>query len=459
MKIRPLTLRRLLLLWATPPLCILWLISTAVDYNVALSTANDAYDQSLFNKLLALHKQVDVNRDRVEVRLPPEALAILKSSEQDHVYYQVREAKGTFVFGYADLPIAQKNSYAPIYYDATYRNQNVRVVSMLTLVGGHHVIVQVARTTTKRQESIAEMLLSMVIPQVLLVLIAMLSVWYAIGKGLKPLLAIRDEITHRSLSDLSPISPEKVPSEIQPLIQGFNELISRLANLLTVQQRFIADAAHQLRTPLAGLKAQTELALRLENHEEIQHSLQQIHRATKQANRLTQQLLSLARTEPEAQQQDFMSPLDIVLLVKKIVGDWIPNALDKNIDLGVECSVETCWLHGNAMLLGELLNNLIDNALRYTPSGGLVTARLDVEQQRCILEIEDSGPGIPIAVREQVFDRFYRILGSNQEGCGLGLAIVREIAHRHGTEVQLLSGLGNQGTRMRLTFPLVCAPN
>ena len=187
--------------------------------------------------------------------------------------------------------------------------------------------------------------------------------------------------------------------------------------------------------------------------------MQQIHTATKQADRLAQQLLALARAEPEAQQQDFMSPLDIVVLVKKIAGDWIPNALHKNIDLGVECSMETCWLRGNAMLLGELLNNLIDNALRYTPSGGIVTIRLEVEQQHCILEVEDNGPGIPIAAREQVFDRFYRILGSNQEGCGLGLAIVREIAHRHEAEVQLLSGTGDQGTRMRLTFPLIRTPN
>lgn len=459
MKNRPLTLRRLLLLWLTLPLSVLWLISTTVDYNVALSAANHAYDQSLFNKLLALQKQVDVNHGRVEVRLPPEALDILNSSEQDHVYYQVRESYGLFVFGYPDLPITQNNGIAPIYYDASYQNQNVRVVSMRIQVDGHDVIVQVARTTTKRQESITEMLLSMAVPQVLLVLIAMLSVWYAIGKGLKPLLEIRDEITHRSLSDLSPISPEKVPSEIQPLIQGFNELISRLANLLTAQQRFIADAAHQLRTPLAGLKAQTELALRLENPDEIQHSLQQMHTATKQANRLAQQLLALARAEPEAQHEDFMNPLDIVALAKKTAGDWIPNALDKNIDLGVECSSDACWLHGNAMLLGELLNNLIDNALRYTPNGGIVTVRLEADQKTCTLEVEDNGPGIPVAAREQVFDRFYRILGSNQEGCGLGLAIVREIAHRHSTEVQLLAGTNDQGTLMRITFPRVAPPN
>lgn len=456
---RPLTLRRLLLIWLTLPLSALWMISTAVDYNVALSAANDAYDQSLFNKLLALQKQVAVNQGHVEVRLPPEALSILNSSEQDRVFYQVRESNGTFIFGYHDLPMIQNNRGDPIYNDAMYQNQNIRIISMPIQVEGHKVIVQVARTTIKRQKSIADMLLSMAIPQMLLVLIAMLSVWYAVGKGLKPLLEIRNEITHRSLSDLSPISPEKVPSEIQPLIQGFNELIGRLANLLTAQQRFIADAAHQLRTPLAGLKAQTELALRLENSEEIQHSLQQIHKATKQANRLAQQLLALARAEPEAQHQDFMSPLDLVALVKKTVGDWIPNALDKNIDLGVECSSEACWLHGNAMLLGELLNNLIDNALRYTPKNGIVTVRLEADQQKCTLEVEDNGPGIPMTAQELVFDRFYRILGSNQEGCGLGLAIVREIAHRHSTEIQLFSGINQQGTRMQITFPRIAPPN
>lgn len=459
MKTGSFTLRRLLLLWLVIPLSALWVISTSIDYNVALNAANHAYDQSLFNKLLALVKQVDVKADHLEVKLPDEALEILNSSEQDRVYYQVRDEHNKFIFGFEDLPIVQTDNRNPAYYDASYKGENIRVVSMHTrLEGQHDAFVQVARTTIKRQESITEMLLSMVIPQILLVLIAMLSVWYAIGRGLNPLLKIRDEITQRTLSDLSPIPQTNVPLEIQPLIQGFNELMARLANLLAAQHRFIADAAHQLRTPLAGLKAQTELALRLENPEEIHHSLQQIHKATKQANRLAQQLLTLARTEPEAQQHDLMNTLNLVEVAKKITSDWIPSALNKNIDLGFESPETNCLIRGNAMLLGELLNNLIDNALRYTHANGIVTVRLVQHPDTVTLEVEDNGAGIPVSAREHVFDRFYRVLGSNQEGCGLGLSIVREIAHRHDTEVSLFSGEKDIGTLMRISFNLTQIP-
>ncbi len=452
----PFTLRKILLLWLSIPLSILWMISTTIDYNVALNAANHAYDQSLFNKLLALVKQIDVNNGHLEVVLPPEALEILRSSDQDRVYYQIRDDNNALVFGFGDLPDVPPSKNNPIYYDATYKGENIRIVALRTKVhdGGYSAFVQVARTTIKRQESITEMLLSMVIPQMLLILIAVLSVWYAIGRGLSPLLQIRDEISQRSNQDLSPVPQTNVPIEIQPLIQGFNELMTRQGDLLTAQHRFIADAAHQLRTPLAGLKAQTELALRLENPAEIHHSLQQIHKATKQANRLAQQLLSLARAEPEAQRHDLMDVLDLTALAKKITADWIAIALNKNIDLGFEGQDKTRLIQGNAMLLGEMLNNLIDNALRYTPVGGVVTVRLDSRHHQIVLEVEDNGVGIPLAAREHVFDRFYRVLGSNQEGCGLGLSIVREIAHRHGTEVQLLSGEQDIGTKMRILFTL-----
>lgn len=452
MKKSPLTLRSQLLRWLTIPLSVLWLISTTVDYNVALNAANQAYDQSLFNKLTALLKQVDVDNGRLHIHLPQEALDILNSSGMDKIYYQVRIRNGAVFFGYPDLPLPDHNGREPQYFDASYQGENVRIVSMLAKINGQDVLVQVARTTFARQQSITSMLLSMAIPQILLVLMALVSVWYAIGRGLYPLLEIRDEITQRALSDLSPVPEERVPQEIQPLIQGFNELIARLADLLAAQQRFIADAAHQLRTPLAGLKAQSELALRLKNPEEMAHSLQQIHTATKQANRLAQQLLTLARAEPEAQQQSTLEEIDLLALSRKIVGDWIPVALEKNIDLGFEGEEQACQVRGNALLLGEMLNNLVDNALRYTPSGGVVTVRLETLPGSGILSVEDNGPGIPPSARDLVFERFYRILGSNQEGCGLGLAIVREIAHRHGTEVEIKSGPGDIGTVMRIAF-------
>ncbi|MDD2774604.1 MAG: sensor histidine kinase N-terminal domain-containing protein [Gallionella sp.] len=450
----PPTLRRQLLLWLTVPLSALWLISSTIDYNVAMEAANHAYDQSLLSKLIGLVKQVVVENGQLVVKLPPEAVAILRSSDQDKIYFQVQDAHNQFIFGYIDLPMPMSaiTQGVPFYRDETYRGGNVRIISLNTQIEGRNVLIQLARTTNKREETIAEMLVSMIIPQIVLVLMAMLSVWYAVGRSLTPLMQIRDEIIHRSHLDLSPVSHANVPLEIQPLIQGFNELIARLSGLLNAQQRFVADAAHQLRTPLAGLKAQTELALRLENPVEIHHSLQQMHTAAKQANHLIQQLLVLARAEPDAQQESLMRSFDLAELAKKITMTWIPRALHKKIDLGFEGDDSSATVHGNATLIGELLNNLIDNALRYTPENGVVTVRIVSQLDDLILEVEDNGTGIPIEMHDLVFNRFFRILGSNQEGCGLGLAIVREIANGHDTDVQLLSGGNNQGTLMRVPF-------
>lgn len=448
----PPTLRRQLLLWLSAPLSVLWTLSTVVDYNVALKAANNAYDQTLSNKLNALINQIAIEDGHLVVKLPPEALAILRSSDQDTVYYQVKEGKDNIISGYFDLPIPDNLTETPSYHDATFQDKYIRTISVRTLIHGHNTLVQIARTTQKRQETIAEMLISMAMPQLLFIFMAMLSVWYAIGRGLSPLLHIQDEISNRALLDLHPVSQDNVPLEIQPLIHGFNDLIARLSGLLKAQQRFVADAAHQLRTPLAGLKMQAEFALRLKDPVEIQHSLAQIHTAAKQANHLVQQLLVLARAEPDAQPEDQMIEFKVATLAKDITMRWIPNALNKHIDLGFEGQEAHEIIFGNPLLIGELLNNLIDNALRYTQQFGTVTVRTISTPTHITLEVEDNGAGIPPEARKLVFNRFYRILGSNQEGCGLGLAIVREIAHRHGTEVELLTGKHNVGTRMRVAF-------
>lgn len=448
----PVTLRRQLLLWLTIPLSIIWRLSTAVDYNVALKAANSAYDQTLLNKLNVLIKQIDVQDGHLVVKLPPEALAFLRSSDQDTVYYQVREGESDLISGYIDLPIPGNLTETPSYHDATFQDKNIRTISLRTLIKGHYTLVQIARTTQRRRDTIAEMLISMAIPQLLLILIAMLTVWYAIGRSLSPLLQIQNEISNRAFLDLHPVSQENVPLEIQPLIHGFNDLIARLGHLLTAQQRFVADAAHQLRTPLAGLKTQAELALRLKDPAEIQHSLQQIHTAANQANHLVQQLLVLARAEPDAQHKDQMLEFSLTALSKKITMNWISHALSKRIDLGFEGQETQDIIFGNPLLIGELLNNLIDNALRYTKQFGTVTVRTISTPTLIVLEVEDNGTGIPPEAQQFVFNRFFRILGSDQEGCGLGLAIVREIAHRHDTEVELLSGKDNTGTRMRIAF-------
>ena len=454
------TLRRQLMFWLVIPLFVLWVIGAKIEYIAAVNSANDAFDHALTNSTIALIDNIRVNQGRVEVRLTEGVLNALALDEQDQLFYQVTGPDNELLLGNFDLPRPPANiGIDPVYYDAVYRGEKIRVVAFYTPLPSKlngFAFVQVAETTIKRRELVEELLLEVIAPQLLLILIAAVSVWFGIGRGLSSLLQVREEISRRSQADLTPLQEDQVVEEIRPLIHGFNELMQRNGNLLVMQQRFIADAAHQLRTPLAGLRAQAGLALQLNNPDEIRHSLQQIHIAAKQAARLAQQLLLLARAEPDAQIQGRMTELELNGLVSRTTAEWVQAARQKKIDLGFETSCEDCLIKGDALLLVELLNNLIDNAIKYTGPNGRVTVRVMCDGTKVALEVEDNGPGIPVNDRERVFERFYRVLGSNQDGCGLGLAIVREIAHRHAAEVFLLSGADGTGTLVRVDF-LSCA--
>jgi two-component system sensor histidine kinase TctE len=270
---------------------------------------------------------------------------------------------------------------------------------------------------------------------------------------LRPLASLRAEIESRSHRDLSAVSEAQAPRELQPLIRAMNDLLARLSAVLGAQQRFIADAAHQLRTPLAGIKTQTELALRNSPSHEVEATLRQLHTATEQTTRLVNQLLSLARAEPGAKHQHAIEPLDLAALARECTMEWVPRALERDIDLGFDGSEAAVTIDGNAFLLKEMLNNVLDNALRYTQRGGQVTVRVVPENGLARLSVEDTGPGIPERERERVFERFYRVLGTGSDGCGLGLAIVREIAHGHGAGITLGSGPHGVGTSVQIAFP------
>jgi len=283
--------------------------------------------------------------------------------------------------------------------------------------------------------------------------------WYAVGRGLAPLEALRREVESRSHRDLSALPVEQTPQEVRPLISAMNELLDRLSLALASQQRFIAHAAHQLRTPIAGLKTQTELAMRqTPPGGDAQVTLKQLRSATEQATRLVNQLLSLARAEPPTGGVQITEDIDLVSLARSATTDWVPRALEGKVDLGFDATSEHLRVEGDAFLLREMLNNLLDNAIRYTQPGGQVTVRVSrTASSRPVLTVEDNGPGIPEAERVRVFERFYRVLGTGTEGCGLGLAIVREIAQSHGAEVKLTPAAAGTGTVARIIFPFIGA--
>ena len=458
MNSRARTLRRRLLLWVSGPLVALWIISTLIDHGVAKGFVNLNYDRALLDTALDLGRNVRESGDRLYLDLPQPVIEMLISGEQGRFYYRANGPDGEYITGDPDLPDPPGDRLEDrvVYYNAVYRNEAVRAVSLRVPVlpgsGRGAILIQVAERTTLRDDFTRQILTRMMIPQGILVLLSTLTIWFGIGLGLSALTGVRREIESRSHVDLSPIDESAAPAEVQPLVRAMNGLLERLSAALAAQQRFIADAAHQLRTPVAALKAQAEVAMRQARDGELSATLQQLHTAADHAARLVQQLLTLARAEPGSHRSVMRQTVELSALARETTGAWVPRALARKIDLGFDDRSGTSTISADPFLIHELLGNLVDNAIQYTPAGGRVTVRVRSEPGGTVLEVEDDGPGIPPEEREKVFERFYRMPGGSPEGCGLGLAIVREIAQGHGATVVASAGTGGRGTRMTVTF-------
>ncbi|MGQ0750413.1 MAG: sensor histidine kinase [Betaproteobacteria bacterium] len=452
------TLRSQLIGWLAVPLLVLWLLSTLVDYDIAKRFVNLAYDRQLLEAALDIGRNIKHVENQIYIDLPDVALQMLQSREYDRLYYLVIGPNNEYISGEPDLPaLADPSTDRVRYYEDLYRGREIRAVAVRVPVepgtGRGAVMIHVAERLTVRGDSARQIMLGMVVPQGLLILAATLAVWYGIARGLRPLAKLRSEVESRSHRDLSALSAAQAPQELQPLINAMNGLLARLSAVLAAQQRFIADAAHQLRTPLAGIKTQTELALRNSKSQDLEATLRQLHTATENTTRLVNQLLSLARAEPGEKREHATQPLDLATLARETTMEWVPRAIARDIDLGFDAPDAAATIDGNAFLLKEMLNNVLDNALRYTQDGGQVTVRVAPDTSVVKLAVEDTGPGIPAAERERVFERFYRVLETGSEGCGLGLAIVREIAQSHNAEIALDSGPNGVGTTVQISFP------
>jgi two-component system sensor histidine kinase TctE len=455
------TLRRQLIAWLAAPLLVLWSVSTVISYDIAKRFVNLAYDRALLEIAQDIGRQLKVFNEQMYVDLPEVAQQMLLTRDSGRLYYLVTAPDQTFVTGDPELPrppIEPEEAPDRIqYYDEQFGGNTIRAVALRVPVlpgsGRGAAMVQVAEHITARDESARQIILRMMLPQGLLIFLAGMAVWYGVGRGLAPLSSLRREIQSRSHRDLSALSEEKAPQEVQPLIRSMNDLLQRLSATIQAQQRFIADAAHQLRTPVAGIKTQTELALRQAPSGDAQATLQQLHRATEKITRLVNQLLSLARAEPGDGRGRNPEPVDLVSLARDTTTEWVPRALERRIDLGFESPLAGVRIEGDPFMLAEMLNNLLDNAVRYTQPGGHVTVRVLPGTGGVTLSVEDNGPGVPAAERERVFERFHRVLGTGADGCGLGLAIVREIALAHGAHASLAGDAGDTGTVARVFFP------
>jgi two-component system sensor histidine kinase TctE len=296
-----------------------------------------------------------------------------------------------------------------------------------------------------------------ILPQFIIIPLAVMLVWFGLSRGLRPLSRLRRTIETRDPADLSPIATRRVPEELEPLVEAFNHMLERMKKNVEGQQRFVADAAHQMRTPLTGLKTQAQLAGRETDPEALRHALKQIAIGVDRAGRLVNQLLVLARTEGVEIAQKQHEPFDLSVLLREVVEDWVMIAIEKGIDLGYE-SAEGVMIMGSPFLLREMIKNLIDNALRYTPHGGQVTCRLLVVHNTAVLEIEDDGIGISEEQAGLVFQRFYRVDDAATEGSGLGLAIVQEIAVQHDAKAALRPNPKGRGAVARVVFAIWYPP-
>ena len=461
------------------PLLLLWPISLALTWLVAQDIAGKPFDRALEFTVQALAKFVVVKNNQVQFNLTGPAREILRADDTDLVYYQVRGARGEFLAGERDLPQppeeekVQDNEVR--LREDKINGEEVRVaytwIKLDLKSDGKstvNVLVQVAETLEKRKTLATEIVKGTMVPQFVTLPLAVLLVWLALVRGIKPLAQLEKRIRARKPDDMSPLDDNAVPEEVAPLVSSINDLLSRLKVSLTTQKRFLADAAHQLKTPLAGLRMQADLAQRETNADELKKSLKHIGKSSVRATHTVNQLLALARAETTGHSLA-KQPLDLVSIASEVVADSVPRAIEKQIDLGYdgpEPGGRATQLEGNPTLLKELVRNLLDNAIAYTPEKGQVTLRLlaDSFSGVLVLLVEDSGPGIPAAERELVFQPFYRALGTNVDGSGLGLAIVVEIANQHDATVSIEDALlpghpESPGTRIAVRFGAGVRPN
>jgi two-component system sensor histidine kinase TctE len=447
-------LRHRLLRWLLLPLVALTVGSLVVDYDVAMRPANDAYDEALANAALALSLQLQRENGQPFLKLNEHVAAMLRADRLDRILFAVFDADGRRIGGDPELPyLGHADSLR--FHDTTLAGQVLRVVALPHRLDGDPLLIEVAETTHKRDELSRRVTAALAGPNLALILITLVLVGWGIEVGLKPLERLRRHVAARSPKDLTPLPDESVPEELQPLIAALNRQFGLLAESLSSQERFLADAAHQLKTPLAALQSQLELAIGDADHASRSRRLAEMQEALQRVTHLAHQLLALARAEPSAGLQAQRQPVRLQAVAERIAHSHLDQAIARDIDLGFE--LEDAAVEGVPWLLQEMLANLVDNALAYAPPGSRVTVRSGRRERRPFVEVEDDGPGIPPAEHSRVFDRFYRLPESAPGGCGLGLAIVREIAASHGASVDVGAGGDGRGARFTISFPAPAA--
>jgi len=451
------SLRRQLIVRMLAMMLPLFILLWAIAYFSSQYFINAAFDRSLMRRTFALADRVEVLHGRVQVDLPVAARELLVFDQEDLLFHSIAGPDGRIVEGERDMPrLPARKPLRPgqlIVYDGVKDGAKVRVAAFALSLKGTSAngaaLVQVGETLARRSVLAGRATLAIVIPMLLMTLTAAAAIAFGVGRGLDPVSRLRDRLSARQAFDLSPVPLEGTPAELRPFLDEINSLLQRLSEAVEAQSRFVADAAHQLRTPIAGIRAQAEAALASARHEDAQHALTRIARSTQTMGDLVQKLLVLARVDA-AENTLRLIRLDGAEVMRAVAREWAPQALAKGVEIGFEMKDGEAWLRGDAQLLRELLANLIDNALRY--GGARITLTVCGSEQGVTWRVADNGPGIPEQQRTAVFAPFYR-LSAGVGGAGLGLTIVQRIAHLHGAAVSLEAGEGGTGLVASVKFP------
>ena len=453
------SLRKKLLVWLVPPLLILILLVSSILFRFAVVEQRNAFDNALYDSAYSIYQVINQPEASVQsFTLPKSQKQFILEDKNDTVFYSVTDANGKLLNGDNDPHLNRKvemENGVSFRFDEV-QGLPVRVVSTLMSITQKGVetpiYIQVAETLHKREALAEQVLIDLVVPQLILVLFTVVIIWFGVERGLQPLFELQNAVSKRSYLDLSEIDLPNVPTEVMILVNSVNSLMRQLEGVLDAQNHFIADAAHQLRTPLAGAQAQLELALSETDPKQHEQLLSKVNESLERLSHTISQLLSLARNQREAVQRLVLSPVDLNELAQDVTTNMVPAAIRKKIDLGFESSTDHAMIIGEANRLKEMIYNLIDNALLYTPAGGKVTVSVKRETGEIVLSVEDNGPGIQKNEREKVFERFYRVMGTGAEGSGLGLAIVKEIAQLHQATVDIADEPKQKGLNIQVSF-------
>jgi two-component system sensor histidine kinase TctE len=445
------SIRRRLLALLLIPTAAIAALATYSAYRTTLVPFEAAYDQDLLDAALAVAGNIEAGRSaRPAISLTPDAIKVLRSDSQDTIYYRVSGGDGHFIAGDAGLPVPHQRIRNPTFSDSAYLGERIRAANYRLITPSGPAIVTVAETLHKRALARRQVLRSSLAVDAAQFVTALLVIWFGVGFAIRPLRRVEQQLALRGARDLSPVTTEDVPQEIRSLIDALNQLLRALQDAEQAERSFLENAAHQLRTPLAGMLAHLEL-LAADSATAAGERVRDILEGGHRLARTTHQLLALARSDTAARTRANLECVYLPSVVEAAVAPRLAAADRAQVEIGAQ--IEPAATRGVRWLLEEALGNLADNAIAATPPGGSITIRCGSSDEGAFFEVIDTGVGIPAAERDQVFERFYRASNARLAGSGLGLAIVSEVAHMHRAGLRISDGAAGVGTVVRMTFP------